>query len=188
MTRRKFDFYETPPHYVDALVRVIGTPTGRLIEPCAGKGAIVDLMKVDGVWQTNDIDRRRKAMMRFNAAQPWPARHRVFGLWDWGITNPPFNQMLPIVRNMLRYCYNVAVIGRLSFLEPTVLRRLFWTRWAAGCEVIVLPRYSFKGNKRHDMATCAWYVWRNLHSARPARRQRQLYVSNRRAGEHSDAA
>lgn len=182
MSRRRFDFYETPPHYVDALARVIGVPAGTLIEPCVGKGAIIDLLKVNGVWHTNDIDKRRNAHTHFDATsgKQWRLQ-RAFGRIDWGITNPPFKFVLPILRHMLKWCDNVAILGRLSLLEPTIERRLFWTRWARGCEVIVLPRYSFKGNRRHDMATCAWYVWRKFDLADSDTRRRQLYVSNRRA-------
>lgn len=176
--RRRFDFYETPPHYVDALQRVIGVPRGRLIEPCVGRGAVIDMLKVDGVWHANDLNARREASTHFDAARKWPGSGSRIGRWDWGITNPPFKPavMLPIVRNMLRYCNNVAFLARLSFLEPTIERRLFWTRWAPHAEVIVLPRYSFRrshGRKQTDSVTCCWIVFRQGYS------DRQLYVSNR---------
>jgi hypothetical protein len=177
VARRKFDFYETPPHYVTALQKVIGVPRGSLIEPCVGKGAILDLLKVNGVWRTNDLNVRRTAHTHCDASKVrtwrWLTDDRTHP-FTWGITNPPFRRMLPIVRLMLGYCTNVAVLARLSFLEPTFDRGLFWKRWAPGVEVILLPRYSFTGNGKSDNQTCVWLVWRR----RPT--LRQLFVSTNR--------
>lgn len=178
MARRKFDFYETPPHYVHALQRVIGVPRGRIIEPCVGRGAIIDLLDINGVWMLNDLNKRRVAHRHLDAtkARSWRelATHARNERYEWGITNPPFRRMLPIVRLMLRHCQNVAVLARLSFLEPTRDRGLFWKRWAAAAEVILLPRHSFTGNGKSDNQTCVWLVWRQRAS------QRQLYVSTDR--------
>lgn len=174
MPRRPLDFYETPPHYIEALQRVIGVPSGRLIEPCVGKGAIVEQLTVEGQWTTNDL----------NPRLPWAAHHldatrqRLWrGRFDWAITNPPFSQELPILRHALRYCDNVAMLARLSFLEPTIERRLFWSRWQRNVEVIVLPRYSFKkvrGARATDTMTCCWLVWRHNGAAFD---HRQFFVS-----------
>lgn len=165
MSRRKLDFYETPPHYIEALQRVIGEPGGRIIEPCAGKGMIVSLLDVDGDWRTNDLNPRRSTDTHFNAAKLWPGQLTRPTKWDWGITNPPFRQptMLRIIRNMLFCCKNVAVLARLSFLEPTLTRRAFWIRHQRNLNVIVLPRYSFRkndaGKRATDSVTCCWLVW-----------------------------
>lgn len=178
MARRRFDFYETPPHYVEALQRVIGVPAGPLVEPCAGHHAIINMLKVNGVWMTNDINRKRATHFHGNAAliSTWRTLH-AHGPFNWGITNPPFDRrlMLPIVRHMLKFCQNVAVLARLSFLEPTIDRMPFWARWASMCEVIVLPRYSFKrvnGKRQTDSVTCCWLVWRKHQP------QRQFFVSS----------
>jgi hypothetical protein len=177
VARRTFDFYETPPHYVTALQKVIGVPRGSLIEPCVGKGALIDLVKVDGIWRTNDLNPRRMAHTHLDASKVRTWRRLTDSgtqPFTWGITNPPFRRMLPIVRLMLGYCRNVAVLARLSFLEPTFARGLFWKRWTPGVEVILLPRYSFTGNGKSDNQTCVWLVWRQRVT------HRQLYASTDR--------
>lgn len=175
MSRRPLDFYETPPHYVEALQRVIGAPTGRILMPCVGKSQLRDALHLapSSIIITNDLNPKRHAMTHLDATRQrsW-ARMCSFGRPAWCIDNPPFGQELPMLRHALRYCDNVAMLARLSFLEPTIERRLFWARWQAGVEVIVLPRYSFKrvqGKRATDNMTCCWLVWRDGGSALDSR-------------------
>ena len=174
--RRKFDFYETPPHYLKALRDVIGEIDGNAYEPCVGKGNIVQFF--DGAdWTTNDLDPKRDANTHHDASDGAGDAWGRLGI-DWCITNPPFSQELPILVNALRWSRNVAFLGRLSFLEPTEDRFPFWQEWAKRCTVIVLPRYSFRlndqGKKQTDSMTCAWFVWW------AAQKTGSLHVSKRR--------
>lgn len=188
--RQKRDFYETPPHYLTALQRVIGVPSGRLLEPCVGRGAIVDMLKVNGIWTradlasskvkgTHRLDMRRRASWQ-SFSQPadvLPFRRRRF---DWTITNPPFTSILAILRHALTYSRNVAMLARLSFLEPTIARRLFWTKWQANVEVIVLPRYGFTKPSK-DTMTCCWLIWREIGRERDGYGpNNKLQISTRR--------
>lgn len=165
MPRRRHDFHETPKHYVTALARVIGVPRGHLYDPCVGTHNIQHYLPIGkgARWHTNDIDRKRTANTHLDA------RRRVsWGTlgYEWVITNVPFKSALPIVEHMLSYGKNVAVLVRLSFLEPTLTRRRFWRRLKTGRgmpTVIVLPRYSFRkndrGKRQTDSVTCCWLVW-----------------------------
>lgn len=158
MPRRALDFYETPPHYIAALLGEVNI-YGTVFEPCVGDGAIAraihDLRTVRRIY-TNDIDRKRKADTHDDA-------RTIEGIVaDWWVTNPPFDGELEILENALSQCGNIAFLGRLSFLEPTEERSmLLETR--PPTRVIVLPRYSFRlnddGKKQTDNVTCCWMVW-----------------------------
>ena len=169
MPRRPHDFYETPPHYVDALVRAfpeLKSSLNLIFEPCVGKGAISDNFANT---LTNDIDPKRQADYRMDAtdgkvwrvARAYARREQQF---LYVVTNPPFNQAADILRQALKECPGVmiAMLLRLSFLEPTKARRDLLERHPPS-SIIVLPRYSFrlndKGERATDNVTCAWMVW-----------------------------
>jgi len=161
MPRRILDFYETPPHYIAALLDEVDI-RGAVYEPCVGEGAIAAALRllplVTRVY-TNDIDHKRKADAHRDAKLAYAGAK---GEFDWHVTNPPFSDELPILQNSLGQCANVAFLARLSFLEPTEDRAPFLEE-RPPTRIIVLPRYSFrpndKGEKATDSVTCAWLVW-----------------------------
>ena len=167
MPRRELDFYETPPHYIAALLGEVNI-WGRVYEPCVGEGAIADALRTlpaIGHVTTNDIDKKRTADRHEDARTPkaW------VDLFDWVVTNPPFSDELEILDHALSVCGNVAFLARLSFLEPTEEREYFLEQHAPD-QVIVLPRYSFRpndaGKRQTDSVTCAWLVWFQDHAPR----------------------
>jgi hypothetical protein len=158
--RRPLDFYETPPHYIAALLGEVSV-YGRIFEPCAGEGAIADALRKDPAIrcvETNDIDEARDTDYHFDASEPYP-----FSVdFDWTISNPPFSNELAILQEALNFCERVAFLARLSFLEPTE-DRAHLLESTPPARVIVLPRYSFRpndeGKKQTDSVTCCWLVW-----------------------------
>lgn len=159
MPRRELDFYETPPHYIAALLQEINV-FGRVYEPCVGEGAIANAVRaLPSVRKvvTNDLDERRSADCHIDATHLLP----VPGTFDWAITNPPFSDELGILERVIEIP-NIAFLARLSFLEPTEDREYFLSRHPPQ-QIIVLPRYSFRpndeGKKQTDSVTCAWLVW-----------------------------
>lgn len=77
---------------------------------------------------------------------------------DWIITNPPFNKAFSILTMALSRCENVAMILRLSFLEPTKTRGIFLSITPPS-GLIILPRMSFTEDGKTDSVTCAWMIW-----------------------------
>ena len=154
--------YDTPPHYVEALLRemrdqlVLAEGTYSF-EPCNGRGAISRLLPAYVL--TNDINPRMKADFHFDATrqQEWRRMTRERGKPFWTITNPPFKHIIPILRCALAYSHNVAMLFRLSFLEPTK-DRVELLQDHPPDRLIVLPRYRFKGTGT-DSVTCAWGIW-----------------------------
>lgn len=161
MPRRELDFYETPPHYIAALLEEIDV-RGQVYEPCVGEGAIAHALRQEPwvrVVTTNDIDTERDADgwcdARLQAA--WTGR-----FFDWAITNPPFSDELEILQLAIEFVPNVAFLARISFMEPTQEREWFLEQHPPH-QRITLPRYSFrpndKGKRATDSVTCEWLIW-----------------------------
>lgn len=163
MPRRALDYYETPPHYVQPLLDLIGPLLGQLVyEPCVGAGHISRLLTSAKRIVTNDIvwDQSNNWCLDARTPDAWP---REVDAFDWTITNPPFSDELAILQHAVAHSRNVAFLARLSFLEPTLTRIKFWSAFPP-TDVIVLPRYSFRlnddGKRQTDNVTCCWIVYR----------------------------
>lgn len=163
MPRRPLDSYMTPPHYVQALVETVGIK-GRVYEPCVGDGAIADILRDrSGIPHvvTNDLNPDCDAHYHCDARrqEAWSPRI-TFGV-KWVVTNPPFAGAFEILRHAL-HLPHVALLARLSFLEPTRGRAELLAKRPPR-RLIVLPRYSFRrndqGRRQTDSVTCAWLVW-----------------------------
>lgn len=163
MPRRKNDFYPTPEWAAKELVDqlLIDYPCyGNVFvwEPCAGDGALLPQLNRLGMVWTNDINPAMNADTHMDAtkADMW---HPNFPRAGFVITNPPFNQALPIVqRGVEKAQYAAAFLLRLSFLEPTYERGA-WLKNNPPTRLIVLPRISFTGDGKTDSVTCAWMIW-----------------------------
>lgn len=163
------DRYDTPPHYVRALLDVIGHPRGLVFEPCVGRGHITRFMVHASRIVTNDLDRKVEADFHLNAAGDklwrWNATRPPNGVLrpSWLISNIPFSRATAIVPRAVEHHANVAILTRLSFLEPCKNRRAFWQAHFSTCSPIILPRYSFRnsdlGKRATDNMTCCWLVW-----------------------------
>jgi hypothetical protein len=158
--RRALDFYPAPEWATEALLERVPI-VGTVFEPCSGAGDMVRPLERAGVKVvTNDIDQARKTDTHFDARSlsAWPQP----GV-DWTVTNPPFSDALAIVQNAIAGSrVGVAVLLRLSFLEPTEARQDL-LRANPPTRLIVLPRISFTGDGKTDSVTCAWLVWATDH-------------------------
>jgi 16S rRNA A1518/A1519 N6-dimethyltransferase RsmA/KsgA/DIM1 with predicted DNA glycosylase/AP lyase activity len=116
VARRQNDFYPSPSALIKPIVSLI--PIDSLIcEPCAGEGHLSKpLLELGYQVKTYDIDPRIKDCEYLDATVSVPK-------CDWVVTNPPFNQAEKIVRNSLESAKSVAMLLRLSFLEPCKNRR-----------------------------------------------------------------
>lgn len=147
MVRRRLDRYETDKRLVDALLYFTG-PLGPVFEPCAGYGAIAQYFDP---CVTADIDKTLGCDMHADARLVRvPAGHTV-------VTNPPFNLALPIAANLVRQA-PCAFLLRISWMEPTVERRTFLSKYPP-TGLIYCPRVSFTGNGKKDSVTLAWHLW-----------------------------
>lgn len=168
MARRKLDKYYTPENVVKTMVAYLdGDLYGRtILEPCCGNGDIVRLLPSKVRVFTNDIDPGIKAIWHSDAsdglAEMW---HYYPGGWDWVITNPPYNRkiMSAIIANALCAASNVAMLLRISALEPTGDREQIWKQYGRFLSELIIfgqPRPSFTGDRKTDSVTTAWFIWR----------------------------
>lgn len=160
MTRRPHDQYFTPASACEVLKAHWDGWKGAdcLIEPCVGAGDIVACFQ-SKPWVTVDIDPDITASAHADMSKTtsWPLFELVTES-SCVITNPPFSCAFQILENALYHCEKVAMLLRLSFLEPT-RERGPWLAENPPDLVIVLPRISFTGDGKTDSVTCAWMIW-----------------------------
>lgn len=160
--RRVLDYYLTPQWMTRALMRRVQLHD--VLEPCSGEDAITNELNAKGIitW-TNDLDPSRPASTHLDATQrdTWeqlaPRPYRG-GQPFWVVTNPPFNLADRIVPLAVEFVGNVAMVLRLSWLEPTAARQRFLEKHPP-TRLIVMPRHDFKGAGATDSVTSAWFVW-----------------------------
>lgn len=160
MPRRANDFYPTPAWATMELLNRISLSGMRILEPCAGDGAIANVLKRtwgdDRVFAT-DIDPKFLDTSDgvFDACD-----NEIYNLVkpDAIITNPPFSLAHVIVPKAVEKANLVAMLLRLSWLEP-VADRAEWLAKNPPDRLLVLPRISFTGDGKTDSVTCAWFVW-----------------------------
>lgn len=128
----------------------------RVLEPCAGRAlSIAEALERWGHEVTTaDVDLGAPVDMHVDATAHDFEPVRV------AVSNPPFVRAPEIIRHMLPRARWVAMLLRLTFLEPCANRLDLLERGPA--QVLVLPRVSFyagTGAKKTDSVTCAWMVW-----------------------------
>lgn len=168
--REDFDYYPTPYWMANLLFDnlehdglFVGHSGVKVLEPCVGDGRIVGALRARygdvATIKTNDLD------------PGWPAdTHEdagdgLSGFWlfpaDWIITNPPFAAADRIVPRALCFAPNVAMLLRITWLEPVATRADFLRRHPP-TKLIVMPRFSFRANGKTDSAPAAWMIWSSL--------------------------
>lgn len=153
--RRGNDFYETDPAHVGLLLEWVTIPRYPVpvCEPCVGEWAIGNQLQVAGCdVRSNDLDPARRALSHVDA------RDIKYPYGAWVVTNPPFKHAYSILQNAVAQGCRVALLLRLSFLEPTQERGA-WLAANPPRGLLVLPRHSFTGDGRTDSVTCAWMLW-----------------------------
>jgi hypothetical protein len=161
--RRALDFYPTPAWATRILLDRCPQIRGRVLECCCGKGDISQALAAKDTIRvlTNDIDRRCAADSHADATGPraWQQMNAEIGPFDWVVSNPPFSLAPVIVPLTLRYAVRgIAMLLRLSYLEPCHNRQAWLTEHDARGRVLVLPRISFTGDGKTDNVTAAWLI------------------------------
>lgn len=154
--------YFTPPPATRALLRRIAVPPGPVAEPCAGDGWIVrELERMGCGVVSGDIDHEvdvfRPGLDFFSTRAGM-----AYDTCGCIITNPPWSDAARFVRRALEITPHVAMLLRLTFLEPCESTpksaRVDLLKKLSRC--IVLPRISFyRGKSGTDSVCPAWFVW-----------------------------
>jgi len=160
--RRENDRYLTPPLATQALLEHFQEVRGDLlIDPCCGDGRMAEAIGDRFESQLlNDIDHKSIAAWnhldatRIETWQFWSNRPRTKA---WVVTNPPFGRAGDIAHLALEQGFSVALLLRLTFLEPTGGRQ--WLTRMPPTAILVLPRIDFIGAGSTDSSTYAWMIW-----------------------------
>ena len=114
-TERGFDLYETPPIAVEALLAVESLPHW-LREPCAGRGAIADVLRDRGhAVVCSDLVRYDDFPLHFVGDFMLQIKAPVG--CDAIVTNPPYQIATEFTRHALDLAPRVYLLLRLAFLE-----------------------------------------------------------------------
>ena len=171
--RRALDKYRTPEWVTAALLEYFPEVRGSvLIDPCAGDLRMAQhLERAErvGFVITNDLDPLESAQThedassasfwgssRIAAAVQWAHQRKDDA---WVVTNPPFSGASKIVYEALQAVPNVAMLLRVTWLEPTKDR--IWLGRMSPTAMLVLPRFSFTG-AGSDSSCCCWMLWGNV--------------------------
>lgn len=162
--RRADDFYATPSWATRAILAdlfLLGRPRGRVLEPAAGDGAIVDELRAFGV-PSDEIDAFELNPGRAAASnaictdflkiEPDP----LYGLV---ITNPPYSLALEFAQHGAKFVREggeLVLLTRLNWLASQ--RRASWLRDMTPSVYVLPKRPSFTG-KGTDATDYAWMVW-----------------------------
>lgn len=170
MTRIENDLYETSEKLSLVLLNNFYFnlhQKSSILEPCAGNGAISNLLKLKfpNVY-TNDLINRDFLDFNEDATN---INADFWSLYDYDliITNPPFKVATPILENALHYSKRyVAFLLRLSYAEPVKSRQLLLKKYSDNQvrQFVVNPRPKFKNDGKADKVTVMWVVWDKLFS------------------------
>lgn len=152
--RLKLDHYDTPRHAITSLLNhhVIKYP---VLEPCAGYGSIVNILKLNGHVITTDVDPDMMCdyNLDFLALDLCDEYHSI-------ISNPPFNIAEEIITKSIQDLQDgdeVIMLLKLDFLG-TQKRHTFWKTHPAKHIYVLSHRPRFL---RHgDRCEYGWYVWK----------------------------
>ena len=166
LAERKDDLYGTPPEATRALLQAEKLPL-RLWEPCAGRGAIVDVLRGAGheVIASDLVDygqpthfTRRDFLMERKTPDGCEAI----------VTNPPFKLAEEFVGHALELCPRVIMLLRLAFYESDrrsgILENCGLARIHAFRKRLpMMNRDGWTGPKANSGMAFAWYIWDRSH-------------------------
>lgn len=138
---------------------------GRVLEPCAGKGHMANVLREYGAdVVTGDIDPAMRCDHTWDfrlavARTRWGLTTETAG-FDAVVSNPPFSISSRAVSDALEVSPRVALLLRASWSEPTKDRRAIWAITPPQFVHPLNPRPKFRTDRKgSDTATCAWFVW-----------------------------
>lgn len=151
-TRRKNDFYPTPPECTQALIDFLKKNSwlrdGQLVWECAcGSNAIVDILQKNGLftWGT-DIEKGQDFL-----------KYEIQENFDWIITNPPFSLGEEFIRKAHSYGKPFAFLLKSQYWHSSKRKKLF--NECKPTYVLPLtwrPDFTGSGASMLDMIWCVW--------------------------------
>lgn len=160
--------YYTPRWATEAAVRHFGI-TGAVLEPCAGDGAISDVLRECGCRVlAGDVDPEASGAERTwdfvrwdEPLKRWARGDAPPGSIEWVVTNPPYSISHKVAEVAIDVAPRVALFLRLGWLEPAAKRRRLLEEHPP-THLLVTPRPRFTGpgaKKGTTPYAHGWIVW-----------------------------
>jgi len=161
--RKKSDFYQTPYSITGQLLEVEKFENS-ILEPCCGKGAIVDILSKH--YPPDYID-------CFDISNGYDFLKFDKGLYHNIITNPPFSLSFEFIQKSKEiYTDKIAMLLPVSYLHG---QKRFNNKIFSELKCIyVFTRYPLltseirsDGKYQTGMIAYAWYIWQKNHKEKP---------------------
>lgn len=156
--RQRDDYYPTPPNVTKAFLNSMYiSPEVRFWEPCAGNGAMVDVIKEchpENSIYSSDINPQRADIIQSNFFDhtECPEGH------DFLITNPPFNLAVDIIEHAFKIgVKHLALVLKATFWHAKNRQNLF-NKYTPVSIMPLTWRPDFLGLGRPTMEV-AWCRW-----------------------------
>lgn len=168
--RRDADFYETPEWCTRAMLDYLEiSPTARIIEPCAGHGAISRVIK-EYFPQCTLVQyelRPNKKLQQHGRVTfgNFLKKVRFDATADFVITNPPFTYSQEFITTCRENYPNAEIIKLLPFsFLGSAKRHEWWKKNTPNMFSVLSDRPSFTNDGHTDSSVYAWYHWFNMHN------------------------
>ena len=165
--RIESDFYATPKSCIQNLLTHYGNINGVVLEPSAGNGNIVSVLKQNGNNHVVALELREEEFEQLKQI----ADEVITGdflkfiptqKYDYIIGNPPYSK----AQEFMEKCFEIAsedtviiMLLRTAFLESKK-RYNFWQNHPVNKLYVLSQRPSFTG-KGTDATSYSWFVWDN---------------------------
>jgi hypothetical protein len=164
---RGLDLYETPRVAVEALLRAENLDA-RIWEPCAGRGAITDVLREHG-HRVAAADIADYGVPGQESGRDFLEEERAPEGFDQIVTNPPFSLAQAFVEHGLALCERVVMLMRLAFLESERRSPILDNGQLARVHVFkkrlpMMHRDGWTGPRASSAVAYAWFVWERAHA------------------------
>lgn len=171
--RMTADFYPTPPHATEALLK-FEKFEGSIWEPACGKGDISEVLIAAGYnVKSSDINDYGYGISDIDFLNDNSCFYAPFSASDNIITNPPFEIALEFVLQSKKYSqHKIAMFLKTAFLEGGKRYEMFQDKkFPLKCIYQFSKRVNFGihagTHKNGGMIPFAWFVWDRLYEGRP---------------------
>ena len=163
--RIESDFYATPKDCIQNFINHYGSINGKVLEPSAGNGNIVEIIKNNGINIITSLELREEEKNNLEAISDSVIigdflKFETTEKFDYIIGNPPYS----LAQDFLEKCFEIAdedtkiiMLLRTNFLESKK-RYDFWQKHPVNGLYVLSKRPSFTG-KGTDATSYSWFIW-----------------------------